>query len=83
MKLARNVSCNKPSTKDLDYAPARLHLAQLYLRQGRLDWAATIWRSLRGRLARNTEASLMAQRLLARLLWHPLAAEVLDPCQEW
>jgi tetratricopeptide (TPR) repeat protein len=57
--------------KDLDYAPARLHLAQLYLRQGRLDWARYHLALAARPVGQDTEASLMAKRLLARYFGAP------------
>ncbi len=52
--------------KDLDYAPAQLHLAQLYLRQGRMDWAQYYLALAARQVGQVTEANLMAKRLLAR-----------------
>ncbi len=57
--------------KDLDYTPARLHLAQLYLRQGRLDWARYHLALAARPVGQATDASLMAQRLLARYFGTP------------
>jgi predicted Zn-dependent protease len=52
--------------KDLDYAPAQLHLAQLYLRQGRMDWAQYYLALAARQVGQDSEANLMAKRLLAR-----------------
>ena len=57
--------------KDLDYAPARLHLAQLYLRQGRMDWAEYHLALAARPVGQETEANLMAKRLLARFFGSP------------
>ena len=51
---------------DQDFALARLHLAQLYLRQGRLDWARYHLAIAARAVGQETEANLMAKRLLAR-----------------
>jgi tetratricopeptide (TPR) repeat protein len=57
--------------KDLDNAPARLHLAQLYLRQGRLDWAQYHLALAARPVGLETEANLVAKRLLARFFGTP------------
>ncbi len=58
-------------TKDLDYAPARLHLAQLYLRQGRMDWAEYHLALAARPVGQESEANLVAKRLLARFFGTP------------
>ena len=57
--------------KDLDFAPARLHLAQLYLRQGRLDWARYHLALAARPVGQASEANMLAQRLLARYFGTP------------
>ncbi len=57
--------------KDLDFAPARLHLAQLYLRQGRLDWARYHLALAARPVGQTSEANMLAQRLLARYFGTP------------
>lgn len=52
--------------KDLDYPAAHLHLGQLYLNQNQMDWAQYHLALAASEGDQDAEASLIAQRLLAR-----------------